>query len=80
MAQKQCRAISGKTGTNGPLPVRMDLSLFCEMSFIFLDRVFTVTFGGERKLKLLERMLGHLRKGKAGCLFRKAELKIEPCY
>lgn len=32
----------------------MDLSLFCEMSFIFLDSVFTVTFGGERKLKLLE--------------------------
>lgn len=47
------------------------------MSFAFLDRVFTATFGGEGKPKLLERMLGHSRKGEAGRLFTKVELKIE---
>lgn len=65
---------------NGPLASRTVLDLFCEMNFSFLDRVFAATLGGDGKPKLLERMPGHSRKGEAGSLFRKVELKIEHCH
>ena len=72
--------MSGQTRMDGPLASRMALDLFCEMNFSFLDRVFAATLGGDGKPKLLERMPGHSRKGEAGSLFRKVELKIEHCH
>ena len=65
---------------DGSLASWVAVDLFCEMNFSFLDRVFAATFGGDGKPKLLERMPGHSRKGEAGSLFRKVELKIEPCH
>lgn len=70
----------GKLGQVVPLLVGMELSLFCEMSFAFLDRVFIAVFGGKERPDCWEGMLGHLREGKAGGLFRKVELKIEHCH
>lgn len=63
----------GKLRPRVPLPLRMDLSLSCDMNFPFLDS----NLGKRGEAKPVGEYAGHLRKGEAGCLFREVELKIE---
>lgn len=62
----------GKLRPRVPLPLRMGLSLFCDMNCPFLDSNLW-----RREAKRVGEYAGHLRKREAGCLFREVELKIE---
>lgn len=66
------RPLLGKLRPRVPLPLRMGLSLFCDMNCPFLDSNLQ-----RREAKRVGEYAGHLRKREAGCLFRKVELKIE---